>query len=180
MKYDIPHFVIKNNLQKSKQTNIYFGDVVTTEILKDVCKRITNLDNFTYEYVDNEYTDDFLPPTYNKGRMAMLHYKDDVMYISFSEKDIDGRNSSVQSVPTAFNMFFSNAYKNKRLYYYFLSIEGNPETDYHILIYRLMKTIGFHFLNDEVLQSFFQDRVKLLQEHSEELKKIFNSLYGKN
>lgn len=38
----------------------------------------------------------------------------------------------------------------------------------------------FPYLNDEVLQSFFQDRVKLLQEHSEELKKIFNSLYGKN
>ena len=145
MKYDIPHFVIKNNLQKSKQTNVYFGDAVTPEVLKDVCKRITDLDNFSYEYVNNDYTDDFLPPTYNKGRMALLYYKNDVMYISFSEKDINGRNSSVQSVPTAFNMFFSNTYDNKRLYYYFLSVEGNPETDYHILIYRLMKTIGFHF-----------------------------------
>lgn len=152
MKYDIPHFVIKNNLQKSKQTNVYFGDVVTPEVLKDVCKRITDLDNYTYEYVDDEYTDDFLAPTYNKGRMAILHYKDKVMYISFSEKDINGRNSSVQSVPTAFNLFFINPYKNKKLYYYFLNVEGNSETDYHILIYRLMKTIGFHFLNDEVLQ----------------------------
>lgn len=152
MNYDTPHFVIKNNLQKSKQRNVYFGDVVTTDVLKDVCNRITGIQEFTYDYVDNDYTDDFLPPTYNKGRMAILYYKNDVMYISFSEKDIDGRNSSVQSVPTAFNMFFSNTYKNKRLYYYFLSVEGNPETDYHILIYRLMKTIGFNFLNDEVLQ----------------------------
>ena len=37
----------------------------------------------------------------------------------------------------------------------------------------------FSYLNDEVLQSFFQDRVELLQKHSKELKKIFNSLYGK-
>lgn len=152
MKYDIPHFVIKNNLQKSKQTNIYFGDAVTVEVLKDVCNRITGLDTFTYDYVDNDYTDDFLPPTYNKGRMAILRYKREVMYISFSEKDINGRNSSVQSVPTAFNMFYSNTCTTKKLYYYFLSVEGNPETDYHILIYRLMKTIGFNFLNPEVLQ----------------------------
>ncbi len=152
MKCDTPHFVVKNNLQKSKQTNVYFGDAVTVDVLKDVCKRITGLEKFTYEYVDNDYTDDFLPPTYNKGRMVILRYKSDIMYISFSEKDINGRNSSVQSVPTAFNMFYSNPYPNKKLYYYFLSIEGNPETDYHILIYRLMKTIGFNFLNSEVLQ----------------------------
>lgn len=152
MKYDTPHFVIKNNLQKSKQTNVYFGDAVTVDILKDVCKRIIGAEKFTYEYVDNDYTDDFLPPTYNKGRMAILRYKSEVMYISFSEKDINGRNSSVQSVPTAFNMFYSNPYTNKKLYYYFLSVEGNPETDYHILIYRLMKTIGFNFLNPETLQ----------------------------
>lgn len=152
MKYDTPHFVIKNNLQKSKQTNVYFGDAVTVDVLKDVCKRITGSEKFTYEYVDNDYTDDILPPTYNKGRMAILRYKREVMYISFSEKDIKGRNSSVQSVPTAFNMFYSNTYTNKKLYYYFLSVEGNPETDYHILIYRLMKTIGFNFLNPETLQ----------------------------
>ena len=35
----------------------------------------------------------------------------------------------------------------------FLNVdEGNPETDYLILAYRLMHTIGFHFLNpDRVL-----------------------------
>lgn len=75
------------------------------------------------------------------------------MYITFSERDINGRNSSVQSVPTAFNLFYSNSHPNKRLFYYFLNIDGNPETDYHVLIYRLMETIGFEFLNPEVLQN---------------------------
>lgn len=142
-----PHFVIKANLQKSKNTGVYFSDVVTPDVLTDVCYRITGQTVFTHEYVDNEYQDMFLEKSYNKGRMAIMHYKDSVSYISFSELEIGGRNSSVQSVLTAFNMYFSNPYPNKRLYYYFLNVSRNAETDYQILIYRLMNTIGFEFLN---------------------------------
>lgn len=144
---NVPHFVIKENLQKSKNTGIYFSDVVTPEVLKDVCRCITGQTTFTYEYVDNEYQDMFVDKSYNKGRMAIMQYKDVVSYISFSELEIGGRNSSVQSVPTAFNLYFSNPYPKKRLYYYFLNFSGNAETDYQILIYRLMNTIGFEFLN---------------------------------
>lgn len=151
MNYNKPHFIIKNNLQKSKKTGKYFKDFVTIDVLKDVCFRITGINDFSYDYVDNNYCDEFISSTYNKVRLAILKYKDQVMYISFSEKDITGRNSSVQSVPTAFNMFYLNKYKNKRLYYYFLDADGNVETDYLILMYRLMKTIGFEFLNEEVL-----------------------------
>ena len=144
---DKPHFVIKANLQKSKQTGVYFSDVVTPPILADVCMRITNRSDFTYSYVDNDYEDEFLSTGYNKGRMAILQYKDFVAYISFSEKDIGGRNSSVQSVPTAFNMYFMNPYPKKKLYYYFLNVQGNAGTEYQLLMYRLMQTIGFIFLN---------------------------------
>lgn len=144
---DKPHFVIKSNLQKSKQTGVYFSDVVTPDVLKDVCRRITGEDIFSYSYVDNEYTDEFLPTGYNKGRIAILQYKDMIFYISFSEKEIVGRNSSVQSVPTAFNMYYMNPYPKKELCYYFLNAQGNAGTDYQILMYRLMKTIGFRFLN---------------------------------
>lgn len=142
-----PHFVIKKNLQKSKQKGIYFSDVVTPEILEDVCVRITNEKEFTYEYVDNDYSDEFLEQSYNKGRMAVLQYKDTVDFITFSEKEIGGRNSSVQSVPTAFNIYYSNPYPKKHLYYYFLNVMGNAETDYQILMYRLMHTVGCTFLN---------------------------------
>ncbi len=151
MNYNKPHFIIKDNLQKSKKTGKYFKDFVTIDVLRDVCFRITGMNDFSYDYVDNNYCDEFISSTYNKGRLAILKYKGQVMYISFSEKDITGRNSSVQSVPTAFNMFYLNTYKNKRLYYYFLDANGNIETDYLILMYRLMKTIGFEFLNEEVL-----------------------------
>lgn len=144
---EIPHFVIKENLQKSKVTGVYFSDVVTPEVLKDVCYRITGQSSFTYDYVDNEYQDLFLERSYNKGRMAIMQYRDAVNYISFSEQEIGGRNSSVQSVPTAYNIFYDNPYPNKRLFYYFLNLTGNAETDYQVLIYRLMNTIGFEFLN---------------------------------
>lgn len=142
-----PHFIIKNNLQKSKQTGVYFSDAVTEKVLRDVCRRITGETDFTFDYVDNHYQDEFLGPTYNKGRIAILQHLDAVYYISFSEPIIAGRNSSIQSVPTAYNLFYSNPYPEKKLCYYFLNSSGNAETDYQLLIYRLMRTIGFKFLN---------------------------------
>ena len=144
---DKPHFVIKKNLQKSRQTGVYFSDVVTIDVLKDVCQHITGKTAFTYSYVDNNYQDEFLESGYNKGRIAILQYMDEVSYITFSEKEIGGRNSSVQSVPTAFNMYYMNPYPKKKLYYYFLNVTGNAGTDYQMLMYRLMETIGFNFIN---------------------------------
>lgn len=142
-----PHFVVKENLQKSKQTGVYFRDAATPEVLKDVCRLITGQTRFTYQYVDNAYHDMFLETSYNKERTAVLYYRDTVSYISFSEPEIGGRNSSVQSVSTAFNLYFRNPYPRKRLYYYFLNAGEQARTDYQILIYRLMSTIGFRFLN---------------------------------
>lgn len=142
-----PHFIIKKNLQKSGCTGVLFSDVVTPEILADVCYRITGNTEFSYKYVDNKYSDDFVGSSYNKGRIAIMLWYDSVHYITFSEKNIGGRNSSVQSVPTAFNMFYMNPHPKKFLHYYFLNVEGNARTDYQMLIYRLMATVGFDFLN---------------------------------
>lgn len=145
MKSKIPSFIIKENLQKSSTTGVYFH--LDRRILSDICQKITGYKDFSLHYVDNSYCNNFLSKTYNKGRMALLLFNGIANYISFSERDINGRNSSIQSVPTAFNMFFSNQYAKKRLYYYFLNTSSAACTDYQILIYRLMKTIGFTFLN---------------------------------
>lgn len=145
-----PHFIIKKDLQKSEQTGHYFDEAVTPQVLSDVCRRITGLIDYTYDYVDKNYQDEFLKPTYNQGRMAIMQYQDWVAYISFSEVEVGGRNSSVQSVPTAFNMYYSNPYPHKRLFYYFLNTSDSVATDYQILIYRLMNTIGFEFLNTPI------------------------------
>ena len=139
---------MKNNLQKSTQTGIYFKDVVTNKVLTDICLKITGQSKFTVEFVNDEYSDLYLSKGYNRGRLAILHYNGKVHYISFSEKEIGGRNSSVQSVPTAYNMFYLNHNNAKSIFYYFLNEIGNAGTDYQMLIYRLMKTVGFTFLND--------------------------------
>ena len=154
IKREIPRFIIKKNLQKSKVTGRDFTEVATNEVLTDICIRLTNCDKYTVNFVENDYTDEFYQhKMYNVGRLAILLYKDEVNYISFSEYEIDGRNSSVQSVIPAFNMFYNSKAKNKRLHYYFLQGEGNLETNYHSFSYRLMKTIGFNFLNEEEILS---------------------------
>lgn len=145
---NIPHFVIKNPMNKTSTTGKVFGDEVTVTVLTDVCYRITGQTQFTYDYVGNEYEDEFISKSYNRGRTAIMQYRDEVAYISFSEQEIGGRNSSVQSVPTAYNMFYRNVYPKKNIYYYFLNVLGNADTSYQKFIYRLMSTVGFVFLND--------------------------------
>ena len=144
---DKPLFVIKRNLQKSAQTGLTFQDQLDDESLKDICQKITGRSDYICQYVDNDYSDDFLTNTYNKGRLATLRYGDYVHFITFSEMAIEGRNSSIQSVPTAFNIYYMCPYEKKKLYYYFICRSGNPATDYHMFIYRLMQTVGFTFLN---------------------------------
>lgn len=149
--YEKPHFIIKKNLQKSVNTGEYFSDVITKEVMSDVCRRICGEAEYTYFFADNDYEDEWIERSYNKGRMALMFYQDSVSYISFSEKEIRGRNSCVQSVPTAYNMYYMSTHPKKRLFYYFLNLDGNPETDYIFMMYRLMETIGFTFLNPEAI-----------------------------
>lgn len=144
---DKPLFIIKRNLQKSMQTGLTFQDQLNDDYLKDICLKITGHSDYDCQYVENDYSDEFLTNTYNKGRLATLRYKDYVHFITFSERTIEGRNSSIQSVPTAFNIFYMCPYDKKKLYYYFICKSGNPATDYHMFIYRLMETVGFTFLN---------------------------------
>ena len=142
-----PIFIIKKNMQKSLLTGIYFDSLITYEILADCCLQILGKSEFDVNFVDNSYHDDFLDATYNQGRLAILHYQETVYYISFSDEKCEGRNSGIQSVPTAFNRYYLNNYPNKELYFYFLPCSGNNATSYYQFMYRLMKTSGFKFLN---------------------------------
>lgn len=145
--HTLPKFFIKNNMQKSNITGTYFKDIISKDDLYNICYNLTGQSNFSYEFVNNEYEDEFLSKSYNKGRLGILKYYDKVFYISFSDLSNSGRNSALQSVPTAFNLFFTNKHKNKKLYFYFLPQSINYTTSYHIFMYRLMASIGFYFLN---------------------------------
>lgn len=76
-----------------------------------------------------------------------MRFYNTATYISFSDEKCEGRNSGIQSVPTAFNRFFSNAHEDKELFFYFLPCNGNNVTPYYLFMYRLMKTAGFNFSN---------------------------------
>lgn len=115
-----------------------FKRALSPEILRDICVRLTGQTDFVIE----ELTD-----SYNKGRLLTVQYNGITNYVSLSEYRIDGRNSSLQSVPTALNVYYSDPNPNKQLWYYFLPHTGNPFTEYHLVYYRLMETAGIKFLN---------------------------------
>ena len=101
----------------------------------------------------DEYTSEFDNTGYNKGRLAKLVHEGKTTYISFSQTGkIGARNSSFQSVTTAFTQYYSDAQKGK-ICFYFLPYEGNIETEYFRFTYRLMATAGIEFLNSSMLEN---------------------------
>jgi hypothetical protein len=131
-----PHFVIKNNFQKGGRL---YEDLLTPEILEDLCLRTTNRPDFTCDF-DNE--------GYNKGKMAILEYRGKRIYISFLEGPIRSRNASFQSLPSALSRYLLDPSPRKAMYFYVHpDTTGNFETDYFLFMYRLMKTAGVSFLN---------------------------------
>ena len=139
-----PLFVIKENLQKTRKTNNSFKDLLTKDVLRDICEKVLQQKKYDLKYVDNAYVDSHLEKGPNKGRLAILYYQGAVHYITFSEKNIGGRDSSVQSVGPAYERFLRN--KGTQFHYYFLN-KAHAETDYQLFMYRLMESIGVNFLN---------------------------------
>jgi len=138
-----PHFTIKNESQQYKSgRGFLFKDLLTPEILSDVCRRITGKTDYTCTFDDTGY---------NKGRMALLEYKNAQYFVSFSDTATNGRNSSVQSVTTALMNFHEEENPQKKIFFYFLPSSGNHETDYLLFMYRLMLTVGIEFLNPDVI-----------------------------
>lgn len=115
-----------------------FDRILTREVLTDICLRITGQSQY---HITKDHS------TYNRGRLLIIKYNGIVNYVSLSEASIEGRNSSLQSVPTAINLFYAEQCLKKRLYYYFIPHKGNAFTDYHLFIYRLLVTAGVEILN---------------------------------
>lgn len=131
-----PHFIIKNNFQKGGT----YKALLKPCVLSDVCRRLTG---------KSKYTVTWDPNGYNKGRMAILEHDGKVDYISFSEIVNEGRNSFFQSVPSALNQCILALGKKTRPYYYFLPIEGTYQSAYYRFMYRLLRTVGVRFLNED-------------------------------
>lgn len=111
---------------------------LTAAVLKDICQKVTGQKD--YSVVEDS-------SSYNKGRLVIIDYEGHRFYVTLSEKKLEGRNSSIQSVPTALNIFCRDTYSDKQLCYYFLEHTGKAFTNYHMFMYRLMATAGMQFIN---------------------------------
>ena len=114
----------RTNAQK---TPGLYDTILTDAVLKDICQRITGQNNYR---VVRDLS------TYNKGRLVLVEYHNVIYYVSLSEISIEGRNSSLQSVPTAINLYYADIHHNKQLCYYFMPHNGN-----------LLLTIIYSFIN---------------------------------
>lgn len=122
----------------AQKTPGLYDRILTKEILRDICAIVTGQDDFS---VIRDTS------TYNKGRLITIEYGGIKSFVSLSEVSVEGRNQSVQSIPTAINLYYADNNPNKGLYYYFMPHNGNYFTDYHLLYFRLLKTAGVIFLN---------------------------------
>lgn len=122
----------------AQKTPGLYDRILTHEILKDICVRVTGQDRFS---VIRDTS------TYNRGRLVIIEYGGIKNFVSLSEVLVEGRNQSVQSIPTAINLYYADSNSNKKLYYYFMPHRGNYFTDYHLFYFRLLKTAGVVFLN---------------------------------
>ncbi|HEM2203680.1 TPA: HNH endonuclease, partial [Listeria monocytogenes] len=103
--HEVPHIVIKNNSQKG---GYFFEDILTEEILTDVCRKVTGTSEYTVEF-DNE-------GGYNKGRLATISYKGSKIYVSFSQAGkVEGRNYNFQSLTTALVRFYRGSRHSSRI-----------------------------------------------------------------
>lgn len=135
-------FTIKRNFQRR---DITYEDILTPDVLLDVCQQLTGQDDYEVVWDDTSY---------NKGRLAKLEYNDRVSYVSFSEMEVRSRNSFFQSFPSALIQFRLEQNPNKGLYFYFLPPDRDGiETNYFIFMYRLMKTVNTVFLNETLYLS---------------------------
>lgn len=112
----------------SQKIKGYFDTVLTRKVLQDICLLVTKQRDYV---VEKDYS------TYNKGRLVYVEYKGVKNYVSLSEVNLEGRNQSLQSVPTAINLFYADKTEHKRLFYYFLPHNGNalPITTYLFTAY---------------------------------------------
>lgn len=102
--------VIMTYRPDAQKTPGLYDRILTEEILRDICVKVTGQTDFSVIRDTSAY---------NKGRLVTIEYGGLKSFVSLSEVSVEGRNQSVQSIPTAINLYYADSNPNKRLYYYF-------------------------------------------------------------
>lgn len=134
------------NLSASGRASYVFGDLFTEDILNEISFELTGSIDYEVEYLNER----------NYGRYITLENEDNCYFIAISHFGlVESRNSYMQSVSTAYTDYLNygqlNPEKSISFSYYSLYYEGNNRTGLLKFYYRLMKTFGCRFLNEEYL-----------------------------
>lgn len=112
-------------------------------ILIDICQKLTGESEYEVNYSDET----------NEGQLAKLEIDDEIFYVFLFQRK-ESRNACFQSFPTTFLKSISDQ-KSKGVFCYFLPLPEEQvskiETNYFYFMYRLMKTVGTEFINEELL-----------------------------
>ncbi|MBE6215586.1 MAG: HNH endonuclease [Bacteroidales bacterium] len=163
--------IITYNPVSQKRGDDYYDKLLTDEVLLDICQKVTKQSEYSVVRSNSG--------GYNKGRLLTIDYSGHLYYVTLSETANVGRNSNVQSVPTAINQFYADPNELKTMCYYFLPHTGNLMSDYYMLYYRMLKTIGVVFLNSSVQIKPYSDIIELIGDRQKNSKsnKSNNSSY---
>ncbi len=138
-----PYFTIDNI--GAQEGSPSYDTFLTPDILKDISRRLYNIEEYDVEWRNQG----------NKGRSITCECDGKIAFINLSQYgNVNGRNSYFQSVSTAIGQYMEYreknlTNKNVSFYFYFLPHTGNNETSYHRFQYRIMKTAGITFLNED-------------------------------
>lgn len=128
--------------------------IIKPDDLKKICLELTGDSSYEVVWVEQRI----------KGKLFKLETSDYNYYITYTPKSVEGRNSYIQSIPTALSEYLQQSLneKNKKHQFclYLTPTNDNNKTKYHQLIYRLLATIGVRFINTEELNGLNIDKYK--------------------
>ena len=134
-----PRFTICRLGAQDKVPNT--DEIIKTSDLTFICQELTMRKDYDVRWQEERI----------EGKMFTLETETHKYFISYTPKDVGGRNSYLQSVPTAFGRYLEASARESKECQFCLYIttvsHGNNQTPYHLFMYRLLSTIGIRFLN---------------------------------
>lgn len=135
-------FIIRTEKFGSKSLSL--KDVVTTDMMDILSKRITN-NNIKYQidYINERNVGNYIIFEHDGVRnyIILLNYRS-------PNPNTEGRNSFVQSIPTAYRIFLEDNFENKKIFYYDVYYHGGNYESYIELFLKLSMSLGIMPLYD--------------------------------
>ena len=162
-------------------------DVATNELLDLLSERIANKKiEYEVEYVNERNIGNYIIFEYNgiKNYIILLNYRD-------ASPSTQGRNSFIQSIPTAYRTFLEDTFENKKIYYYDVYYRGGSYEPYIELFLKLSMSLGIiplyennilpYLSLDELIATRNMNRKKSKQNNPSFIEKTVHgiNIYGK-